>query len=500
MFPPLQDYVRMAPELIAAGFGVLIMALDPLVGRSKKIWMARLALLGALAALVSFYWMAGMPGTAYYGLFLVDAFSIYVRALIYSVVLLAVLGSSDYLERENIQMGEFYALLLFAAVGMGVMAGANELMTAFVGLEISSIASYVLAGFRRNALKSNEAAMKYFLLGSFATAFFLYGVAMVYGATGSTMLQVLAQSAPQSATLMVLGMGMIFVGLAFKVAAAPFQIWTPDVYEGAPTPVTAVFSSGPKAAAFALLLRIFFTVFGGAQYSDLWFWAIFICAVLTMFVGNLAALAQSNVKRMLAYSSIAHAGYILVAIAARSQLGIAAVLFYLVTYSLVKIGAFTLLAHFGDAGEKRLEITDYAGLGWKRPVAGFFFSVFLLSLLGLPVTAGFLGKLYVFNAALAAAKAAPAAIVGASAQASILSKSMVWLAVLLGLNSVIAAYYYLRVIVTMYFHAGAEDWRPAPMPLAVGLVVFLAAAGTLYLGIFPDQIMYFANLGASALR
>ena len=388
MFPPIQDLVRLAPELIVAGVATLIMFLDPLVGRARKIWLARFALFGALAALASFYWMADTPGTAYYGLFVVDHFSIFLRALIYSVVALAVMGSWDYLERENLQFGEYYSLLLFAAVGMGIMAGANELMTAFVGLEISSIASYVLAGFRRNSLKSNESAMKYFLLGSFATAFFLYGVAMVYGAMGTTVLSELAGAASQSKTLMVLGMGMIFVGLAFKVASAPFQIWTPDAYEGAPTPVTALFASGPKAAAFALLLRIFFTAFAGPEYSDLWFWIIYVSAVLTMFAGNLAALVQSNVKRMLAYSSIAHAGYILVAFAARNELGIAAVLFYLVTYSLVKIGAFTIIAHFGGAGEKRLDITDYAGLGWKRPVAAACLSLFLLSLLGLPVTAG----------------------------------------------------------------------------------------------------------------
>jgi NADH-quinone oxidoreductase subunit N len=496
----MYDLVRLAPELICAGFGMVIMVLDPLVSRAHKIWMARLALAGALLALVSFYWAGDMPGTAYSGVFIVDHFSIFLRVLIYAVVLLAVLGSSDYLEREGIQMGEYYALLLFAAVGMGIMAGANELVTAFVGLEISSIASYVLAGFRRNVLKSNEAAMKYFLLGSFATAFFLYGVAMVYGATATTNLQALAEALPQSRSLMVLGMGMLFVGLAFKVASVPFQIWTPDAYEGAPTPVTALFSSGPKAAAFALLVRIFFTAFGGAEWNGLWFWAIYISAVLTMFTGNLAALVQSNVKRMLAYSSIAHAGYVLVAIAARSEHGIAAVLFYLVTYSLVKMGAFTILAHIGDAGEKRLDLADYAGLGWKRPVAAAFLALFLLSLLGLPVTAGFLGKLYVFNAALGAAKAAPPAIEGTVAQQSVLSAALVWLAVLLAINSVIAAYYYLRVIVAMYFNESASEWKPAPMPLAVGLVVFLAAVGTIYFGLFPNEIMHYAFLGANAIR
>lgn len=497
--PPLADLVRILPELIAAGFGVLIMLLDPLTSRARKIWMARLALAGALLALISFYWAGDAPGTAYYGLFIADHFSVFVRVLIYGVAVLAVLGSSDYLERENIQMGEYYALLLFAAVGMGVMAGANELMTAFVGLEISSIASYVLAGFRRNALKSNEAAMKYFLLGSFATAFFLYGVAMVYGATATTNLSELIGRAPQSMTLLVLGMALIFVGLAFKVASAPFQLWTPDVYEGAPTPVTAVFSSGPKAAAFALMLRIFFTAFGDTDLSNLWFWAIYVSAVLTMFAGNLAALMQSNVKRMLAYSSIAHAGYILVAFAARNQPGVAAVLFYLVTYSLVKMGAFTLIAHFGDAGEKRLEIADYAGLGWKRPVAAASLSLFLLSLLGLPVTAGFLGKFYVFNAALSAAKNAPA-IPSLLPEESILAQAMIWLAVLLAVNSVIAAYYYLRVIVAMYFNESTSDWKPAPMPMAVALVVMLTVAGTIYLGIFPNAVMHYASLGAGALK
>jgi NADH-quinone oxidoreductase subunit N len=493
MFPPMEDIYRLAPELIATAFGIAIMVLDSFV--TRKIWLARLALVGALASLSSVRFMADHPGSAYFGLFVADSFSIFLNALIFGVVALAVLGSFHYLERENIQMGEYYALLLFAAVGMGVMAGASELMTAFVGLEISSIASYVLAGFRRNALKSNESAMKYFLLGSFATAFFLYGVALVYGATGTTRLPLLADRLPQSPLLLVLGMGLIFVGLAFKVASAPFQIWTPDAYEGAPTPVTALFASGPKAAAFALLLRIFFTAFGDPALSDLWFWAVYASAILTMFVGNLGALVQTNVKRMLAYSSIAHAGYILVALAARNAIGIAAVLFYLVTYSLVKIGAFTLLAHYGEAGEKRLDLRDYAGLGWKQPFGAAFLSLYLLSLLGLPVTAGFLGKLYVFNSALGAARNSPALHPDAA-----MPSLMVGLAVLLAVNSVIAAYYYLRVIVVMYFQEAQEDWRPAPVPLAVMAVALLTAAGTVYLGLFPDMMMQFAAQAASALR
>jgi NADH-quinone oxidoreductase subunit N len=497
MFPPLEDLARLLPEMVASGFACLIMLLDPFVSKRQKGWMARLALVGALGSVAAVFVQARHLGAGFYGLLLVDEFSVFLHALVFGVAALAVLGAYDYLEREGIQFGEYYALVLFAATGMGIMAGANELMTAFVGLEISSIASYVLAGFRRNALKSNESAMKYFLLGSFATAFFLYGVALVYGATGTTGLQSLRLTAGDatggSGALLVLGMGLMFVGLAFKVASAPFQLWTPDAYEGAPTPVTALFSSGPKAAAFALLVRVLFTAFGANSLSDLWFWAVWISAALTMFAGNLAALVQTNVKRMLAYSSIAHAGYILVAIAARNELGLAAVLFYLVTYSLVKIGAFTILAHLGDAGEKRLELAEYAGLGWKRPATAAFLSLFLLSLLGLPVTAGFLGKLFVFNSALAAANSAPALY-------PVLSSSLVWLAILLAVNSVIAAYYYLRVIVVMYFHEDAGDWKPAPMPAAVTAVVLITAAGTVYLGIFPGFVMQFATVAAAALR
>jgi NADH-quinone oxidoreductase subunit N len=284
-------------------------------------------------------------------------------------------------------------------------------------------------------------------------------------------------------------MAMVFIGLAFKVAAVPFQLWTPDAYEGAPTPVTALLSSGPKAAAFAVMLRVFFTAFGSEQLAGAWFWALWISAVLTMFAGNLAALVQSNVKRMLAYSSIAHAGYILVAFAAQTGLGIAAVLFYLAAYALMKIGAFTVVSHLGESGERRLDIRDYAGLGVKQPFTAAALSLYLLSLLGLPVTAGFLGKLYIFNAAIDAASAPGG-----------LSQPMMALAILLAVNSVIAAYYYLRVIMAMYFQEATAEWTPQPLPIAVALVVVLTAAGTLYLGVLPNAVRYLAEQGAAALR
>ena len=317
------------------------------------------------------------PGLAYSGLIRADAFSIFVHVVVIGAAALAILGSFSYLDDEGLQRGEYYALVLFATAGMGILAGANELVTAFIGLEMSSISTYILAGFRRRALESNEASLKYFILGSFATAFFLYGIAMVYGATGTTRIdgiQAAFRNHDLPPALAILGLGLMFVGLGFKVVAAPFQIYAPDVYQGAPTPVTALLASAPKVATFAVMVRIFYVAFGTA--SDLWFWAVWVSAVLTMCIGNFAALVQTNVKRMLAYSSIAHAGYILVAFAAATDLGVAAILFYLAAYALMKIGAFLVLAHLGQQGEKRLEIQDYAGLGIEAAGAGGLFFAF----------------------------------------------------------------------------------------------------------------------------
>jgi len=480
MFPSVEDIARVAPELVLCIFGMLVMLVDPFVSRERKGVLTFVAVLGAGVALLATALPALHPGTAFYGLLRIDEFSVFLHLIVGAVAALVILGSADYLERERLPQGEYYALVLFATVGMGVMASADELVTAFLGLETSSIASYILASYRRNALKSNESAMKYFLLGSFATAFFLYGVAMVYGATGTTRLEAVqaAVTNPKTSLLLTLGLGMMFVGLGFKVASAPFQIWTPDVYEGAPTPVTALLSSGPKAAAFARLLRILFVAFPSA--GDTWFWLIWVSAALTMFVGNLAALVQSNVKRLLAYSSIAHAGYILVAFAARNEIGIAAVLFYLVAYALMKLGAFTIVAQLGGAGERRLEINDYAGLGEQQPVAAACLTLYLLSLLGLPVTAGFLGKFYVFKAAV--------------------NSKLIWLVTLMAINSVIGAYYYLHVIVVMYMHEPQQEWTPAPIPRGVALVLLLTAAGTIYLGLFPGGVMDFATQSALSLR
>src|SRR6202166_2758830 len=343
MFPPLQDLYRIAPELVLCAFGMLVMFLAPIVPKTRHGALATISLLGAALALASTRFLALYPGAAYSGLVRADSFSLFVHLIVIGVAFLAILGSTGYLKREGLDAGEFCALILLATAGMGVMAGAHELLTAFIGLEMSSIASYILASYRRDAPRSNEAAMKYFLLGSFTPAFFLYGIALSFGATGSTHLDLMTPLANDSAhTLLKIGLGFIFIGLAFKVAAAPFQLWTPDVYEGAPAPVTALLSTGPKAAAFALELRILASV--GAA-APLLFWALWVVAALSMLAGNLSAIVQTSVKRMLAYSSIAHAGYILVALTAGAvtdhmEAGIAAALFYLVGYALVKMGSF----------------------------------------------------------------------------------------------------------------------------------------------------------------
>ena len=474
-FPSSADLLRVLPELIWCSFGALLMLLQPFV-ESRRV-LTSVAVAGALLGIGGNSYAVHNPGSAFSGLVAADPFSIFFSHLVGLVAVLVILAAAPYLDRERLAAAEFYALVLFATAGMGVLASAQELLTAFIGLELSSISSYILAGYRRDTLKSGESSMKYFLLGSFATAFFLYGIALVYGVTGTTNLLRMDAADPTS-TILKLGLALILIGLGFKVAAAPFQIWTPDVYEGAPTPVTALFSAGPKAAAFALLLRIFADVHAATQF---WFWAFWILAVLTMFAGNLGALLQTNVKRLLAYSSIAHAGYILVAFAAVTNLAdreigaspaYAAVLFYLLTYALVKVGAFTIVSQFGGVGEKHLSIDDYAGLGERQPIVAAVLSLFLLSLLGLPVTAGFLGKFYIFKAAV--------------------DSHLIWLAVIMAINSVIGAYYYIRLIVIMYMREPSAEIAaslPARFPLSVNVVLAIAAFGTIFLGLLPSRTL-----------
>jgi len=397
-----------------------------------------------------------------------------------SVGILVVLASYRFLDREGAETGEYHALILFSVVGQCVMVAANELIMIFIGLEISSIASYVLAGFLRDDKRANEASLKYFLLGSFATAFFLYGIAWIYGLTGSTNLAAIrgalaSRDLAPSPVLVGFSAALMFVGLGFKVSGAPFQIWAPDVYQGAPTPVSAFMSAGPKAAAFAVFLRIFMGAFEpiGAGWEPL----VWLSALLSMTIGNFAALTQSNIKRLLAYSSIAHAGYVLVALAARSETGTAAAMFYLAAYALMNIGAFAVVAHLSGKGERFLSVDDFAGLAARQPFTAALLTIFLLSLIGVPLTGGFFGKFYIFKAAL--------------------QSSLVWLTVLGLLTSAVAAYYYLRILVVMYMHEPSEAVTLAE-PLGAGMraALVLPALGTFFLGVAPSAVLNFAMKSA----
>jgi len=353
----------------------------------------------------------------------------------------------------------------------------------FIGLEISSISSYVLAGYLRDDKRANEAALKYFLLGSFATAFFLYGVALIYGTTGTINLAAVraAVSGPNAPepVIVAVAAALMFVGLGFKVSAAPFQLWAPDVYQGAPTPVTAFLSAGPKAAAFAVFLRIFMTAFDPVGRD--WWPLVWASALLSMTIGNFAALLQSNVKRMMAYSSIAHAGYVLVALTARSEVGTAAAMFYLAAYAFMNVGAFAVISNLSGKGERYQNVDDFAGLAEKQPLTAAMLTIFMLSLIGVPLTGGFFGKFYIFKAAL--------------------DSNLVWLTVLGLLNSAVAAYYYLRILVMMYMHEPGEAAAKAE-PLSFGLraALILPAIGTLFLGIFPGWVLDFAGKSSALVK
>ena len=395
------------------------------------------------------------------------------------MVLVALLIAFDVFDGSKERPTEYYALLLFGATGMCLMTSAVELLLVFISLEISSIATYILAAFRKRNGKSPEAGLKYFLLGSFATAFFLYGIALTFGATGTTNISEVAAALPQSPTpgFAVLAVAMILIGIGFKVSAVPFQVWTPDVYEGAPSPVVALMSTAPKVAAFAVLLRITYGAY--PQLHAHWLLIVWIMAALSMTVGNLGALRQHNVKRMLAYSSIAHAGYTLVAFTALSSEGIAAAMFYTATYAAMNVGVFAVFSHAGGYEDKLLSVADYRGLAYRSPLLGGALAFLLLSLIGIPFTGGFFGKFYVFTAALHSGE--------------------VWLAIIGLVNSGVAAYYYLRLLTSVYGKP-ADDAPVQLVPRVKGSLTFallLTVLATLFLGIFPGRILAMAQAGAA---
>jgi NADH-quinone oxidoreductase subunit N len=471
------EYIRILPEIVLSVFGMAIMTLDPLLDeRGSQKLIGVLALIGSVAAIAATFCQSQYPGVAFWGMINVDGFSTFFHFLVTTIAAVVILTSYEYMEVQQIRAGEYYGLILFGAVGMCLMSSAVELVLIFIALEISSISTYVLAGFRRRAAISSEASLKYFLLGSFATAFFLYGVALMFGATGSTSIPAIAQAlrSHQAPVLAYTAIALMFVGLGFKVAAAPFHVWTPDVYEGAPAPVVGFMSTAPKAAAFAVLLRVMFEVNAPGRL-----WLIWVAAALSMTLGNLAALVQQNVKRLLAYSSIAHAGYLLVAFAALPDGGIPAAMFYTASYAAMNVGAFAVVSHFAGAGERYVTLDDYAGLGRRAPLLAATLTIFLLSLIGIPMTGGFFAKFYVFSAALQA--------------------NLVGLTIIGVLNSAVGAYYYLRVIVMMYMRDAKEESPVSPVSPGLGTALAITVVATLYLGILPGRVLQFASRSAAEL-
>ena len=480
---PVPSIYRILPEVVLTLSGVIVMLIESLLppGASRKP-IGVLSILGVLGALVASVWQLTLaPGTGYFGTVQTDAFSVFFHVLICSIVLVALLIAFDVFDGSKERPAEYYALVLFGAVGMCLMTSAVELLLVFVSLEISSIATYILAAIRKRSGKSPEAGLKYFLLGSFATAFFLYGIALTFGATGTTNIADVAAGLLGSATpgFATLAVAMILIGLGFKVSAAPFQVWTPDVYEGAPSPVVALMSTAPKVAAFAVLLRILFSAYPALH--EHWLLLIWIMAALSMTVGNLGALRQQNVKRMLAYSSIAHAGYTLVAFTALSREGVAAVMFYTASYAAMNVGAFAAISHAGSFEDRLVSVTDYRGLAYRSPLLGGALTLFLLSLIGIPFTGGFFGKFYVILAALHSGE--------------------VWLAVIGLANSGIAAYYYLRLLMSLYGRP-TDEALVQTMPKLQGSLTFallLTVSATFILGIFPGRVLSMARAGAATI-
>ncbi|HEX4321279.1 MAG TPA: NADH-quinone oxidoreductase subunit N [Acidobacteriaceae bacterium] len=475
------DILRILPEIVLTITGVLIMLIDAaLAPTASRRGLGWLGAFGVMAALYTSLLQLSLPvGTAFYNTVQTDAFSVFFHVLICGIVLVSLLLSLDALPANQHHRGEYFALMVFGAVGMCLMTSAVELLVVFIALEISSISTYVLAGFRKHTGKGPEAAIKYFLLGSFATGFLLYGVALIFGATGSTQISEIASQLPHAPRDLVLAaFALMMVGVLFKVSAAPFHVWTPDVYEGSPSPVVALMSTAPKAAAFALLIRLLYGGFPALQ--PLWIPLLWIVAILSMTIGNLAALRQENVKRMLAYSSIAHAGYLLAAFAGLGFTGVAAASFYIAAYAAMNFGIFAVVSVISGYEEKLPLAADYRGLLYRAPLLGGLLLFFLTSLIGIPFTAGFFGKFYSFTTAL--------------------QGGAVWLGLIGLLNSGLAAAYYLRLAVTVAQPPLASAPQP-PAPRigpAVGFALALSALATLVLGVAPARYLNAAQAGAAA--
>jgi NADH-quinone oxidoreductase subunit N len=490
------------PELIVCLAGVVVMLVDAFARPTQRWVTGSISLAGLVTAGISTIWLSSSwtgVTKAFNGMIVLDDMRLGFTIVFLIVSALTVLVSMVWVENERLPAGEFHSLLMFATTGMMLMASGGDLVIIFLGLEILSIATYVMAGFRRTDVRSNESSMKYFILGSFSSAFLLYGIALIYGGTatsvgpGTTNIYDIAhriadlQSPPLYPPLLFAGAAMMLVGFGFKIATAPFHVWTPDVYEGAPTPVTAFMAAGPKAAGFASFLRVF--IFGfpfvvatanttiAGQAHAAWLSALVILAIITMTVGNVVAIVQNNVKRLLAYSSIAHAGYALVGFVAagaanevdQRSSATSAVTFYLLTYAVMNIGAFAVVTLVARSGDRRTDVEDYNGIGFQSPVLAFSLSLFMLSLLGMPLTAGFMGKIVVFREAL--------------------RQGYVVLVVIAVLNTAVSAYYYLRLIIVMFFRERTTAWTAPRIPASAAVALVITIVGVFYLGIFPGRVI-----------
>jgi NADH-quinone oxidoreductase subunit N len=456
------------PGLLVGTFAVIVLMVDLFSPPGQPANSGLIALIGIGLAFWATLRLWGSSSELFGGMIIVDMFSLLFHGILLVVGLVTVLLSIRYAAAEGLELGEYYALILFALLGAMLMASGGDLLIVFLGL-------------RHNVLRSSEAAMKYFLLGAFATGFLLYGIALLYGATGTTNLAAIVTAIREGGLtnhpLMTIGMAFLVVGFGFKIAAVPFHMWTPDVYEGAPTPVTAFMSTGVKAAAFAALARVFVTALGDLQGS--WapiFWAM---AVVTMTVGNLAAIAQQNIKRMLAYSSIAHAGYLLVAVVAASPAGLTGLLYYLLAYTFMNLGAFAVVVALEQREDRYLHLDDYSGLGFRYPLLGVAMALFMFSLSGLPPTAGFMAKFYVFGAAV--------------------EQGYIVLTVIAVVNSLISLYYYLRPIVFMYMEEAKADAPGMQLDPFLLAALVLTILGTLQLGLFPSRLLGLAQAAAQGL-
>lgn len=470
------NFAAILPSLVLCCFGMALLLVNAFMPRgatTPAAWLSLVALVVTGALSVGGW---NNPQLGFAGAVALDNYATFFSITFLVCAGLTILMSDDYLKREGYPVGEFYPILLFTTAGAMWMASGTNLMTIFLGLEVLSVSLYVLAGFFRGQLKSNEAGLKYFLLGAFSTGFLLYGIALLYGVTGTTDLAKMGEflrAHPEAMgnTMAIAGMLLLSTGFLFKIAAAPFHMWTPDVYQGAPTPVTAFMSAGPKAAAFAAFIRVLFL--GLPSMHEQWTSLLWILAVLTMVVGNVIAIYQTDIKRILAYSSIAHAGYALVGIVAANEVGRSGILFYMLAYTFMNLGAFAVLILAGKQGENNLTLEGFAGFGYKRPWLGIAMAVFLFSLMGIPPTAGFAGKFYIFAGAVKA--------------------GYVWLAVLGVLNSAISLYYYLRIMVYMYFKSPTEDFAWVKNSPSVLVSIVVAIIGVFYLGLLPGSIMDMAK-------